>query len=257
MNCLNARTVDHSWSGAKPARQSSLSKASRRLTVQVNATVHARWCLDVRYGCKTEATALLQEWVATVGSKAGLTAANTRLASGCLGVPESRLEMEVSFDSMADWEAFLSSVPFQEHKAWTQRIQSMVVDGSPVWQVHRSVPLAAASSSSAAAVAAAAGDRAAGVPRASRSSGAGGSSTAGSGNGKLVITDEISLEDIAAWHEQQGSSFSISEQPQRRQPAAVPADDSSDDSSSSDGPRDWKGDPMKLNPGDKLPFKFL
>lgn len=99
--------------------------------------------------------------------------------------------MEVSFDSMADWEAFLSSVPFQEHKAWTQRIQSMVVDGSPVWQVHRSVPLAAASSSSAAAVAAAAGDRAAGVPRASRSSGAGGSSTAGSGNGKLVITDEV------------------------------------------------------------------
>lgn len=43
--------------------------------------------------------------------------------------------MEVTFDSMADWEAFLSRIPFHEHKAWTQRIASMVVDGSPVWQV--------------------------------------------------------------------------------------------------------------------------
>jgi hypothetical protein len=36
---------------------------------------------------------------------------------------------------MTDFEAFLSRIPFQEHKAWTQRIASMVVDGSPVWQV--------------------------------------------------------------------------------------------------------------------------
>jgi hypothetical protein len=43
--------------------------------------------------------------------------------------------MEVTFDSMAEFEAFLSKIPFQEHKAWTQRIASMVVDGSPVWQV--------------------------------------------------------------------------------------------------------------------------
>jgi hypothetical protein len=43
--------------------------------------------------------------------------------------------MEVTFDSMAEFEGFLSTIPFQEHKAWTQRIASMVVDGSPVWQV--------------------------------------------------------------------------------------------------------------------------
>lgn len=45
------------------------------------------------------------------------------------------LQMEVTFDSMAEFEGFLSKIPFQEHKAWTQRIASMVVDGSPVWQV--------------------------------------------------------------------------------------------------------------------------
>lgn len=45
------------------------------------------------------------------------------------------LQMEVSFDSMAEFEGFLSTIPFHDHKAWTQRIASMVVDGSPVWQV--------------------------------------------------------------------------------------------------------------------------
>lgn len=112
---------------------------------------------------------MLQEWVQTVGKSAGLSANNTRLSSGSVGVPESRLEvsschanavatclpqsktnkltpprlcvnlhtlqMEVTFGSMAEFEQFLASIPYQQHKAWTQRIQSMVVDGSPVWQV--------------------------------------------------------------------------------------------------------------------------
>jgi hypothetical protein len=62
---------------------------------------------------------------------------------------------------------------------------------------------------------------------------------------------QIGLEDIAAWHQQQASNAgSPQEQPQQqnKQPAAVPAEESSS-SSSSDGPRDWKGEPMKLNPG--------
>jgi hypothetical protein len=46
-----------------------------------------------RYGCKQEATILMQEWVRDVGSQAGLSAANTRLSSGAIGVSESRLEV--------------------------------------------------------------------------------------------------------------------------------------------------------------------
>lgn len=42
---------------------------------------------------KMDAVALLQEWVQGVGSKAGLTSANTRLSSGAVGIPESRLEV--------------------------------------------------------------------------------------------------------------------------------------------------------------------
>ena len=73
-----------------------------------------------RYGCKSDATLLLQEWVRDVGSKAGLSAANTRLSSGSIGVPESRLELEVSFPTLSDWEIFLNSIPFKyvEGMSW-------------------------------------------------------------------------------------------------------------------------------------------
>jgi hypothetical protein len=42
---------------------------------------------------KMDAVALLQEWVRDVGCKAGLTSSNTRLSSGAVGIPESRLEV--------------------------------------------------------------------------------------------------------------------------------------------------------------------
>lgn len=40
-----------------------------------------------------EAVALLQEWVQQIGNQAGCTAANTRIHSGAVGTPESRLEV--------------------------------------------------------------------------------------------------------------------------------------------------------------------
>lgn len=46
-----------------------------------------------RYGVKMEALALLQEWVRDVGGQAGFTTQNTRIFSGAIGSPESRLEV--------------------------------------------------------------------------------------------------------------------------------------------------------------------
>jgi hypothetical protein len=46
-----------------------------------------------RYGCKTELTGLMLEWVKDIGSQAGLGASNTRLSTGSVGTPESRLEV--------------------------------------------------------------------------------------------------------------------------------------------------------------------
>jgi hypothetical protein len=55
--------------------------------------------------------ALLQEWVSTVGAAAGLSPSNTSLTTGSIGTPESTLELEVSFGSLAELEEFWSSMP--------------------------------------------------------------------------------------------------------------------------------------------------
>lgn len=68
---------------------------SWRPRLAVLAAVTARWNLDVKYGCKQEATLLLQEWVRDVGYAAGLRPTNTRISSGAIGVPESRLEVRL------------------------------------------------------------------------------------------------------------------------------------------------------------------
>ena len=40
-----------------------------------------------------DAIALMQEWVESIGSQAGLNAQNTTILSGAIGAPESRLEV--------------------------------------------------------------------------------------------------------------------------------------------------------------------
>jgi len=54
----------------------------------------------VRFGVKTEALALLQEWVRDVGSHAGLNGSNTRIMSGAIGCPESRLEVRTAASAL-------------------------------------------------------------------------------------------------------------------------------------------------------------
>ncbi|KAI8473859.1 MAG: hypothetical protein J3K34DRAFT_391529 [Monoraphidium minutum] len=141
-----------------------------------------------------EATALLVEWVQTVGAAAGIPAGASRVSTGALGAPESRLELEVSFDSMADWEAFLARVPAAQHRAWSQRVQGMVVDGSTKWEVFRVVDVPAtptpapAPAAAAAAPAITASAPWAAAPRAPAARG-------GMGDGKLVFADKVGGAD--------------------------------------------------------------
>ncbi len=49
-------------------------------------------------------------------------------AAQCAGARQRSLsrvapQLEVTVDTVADWEAFLERVPAQEHRAWSQRIQ--------------------------------------------------------------------------------------------------------------------------------------
>eukprot|EP00466_Bigelowiella_natans_P021280 jgi/Bigna1/145449/aug1.99_g20157 len=100
-----------------------------------------------RYGSKYAAVELVQEWMRTIGAKAGLNDNNCRLLSGAVGVKESRLEMEVDMPSFAALETFWSSIPMEEHMDWSERMKPHMVDGSPEWQVYRKLAATTSSSS--------------------------------------------------------------------------------------------------------------
>ncbi len=55
-----------------------------------------------RYGVKMEAITLVQDWIQSVGSVAGLRQSNTNLHSGAVGAAESRLEVSECPGSLMD-----------------------------------------------------------------------------------------------------------------------------------------------------------
>jgi hypothetical protein len=260
-----------SFASAPRQPQPAARRHRSRLLTACAASVRARWLLDARYGHKTEATALVREWVEQVGAAAGLAASNARLVSGAFGVPESRIELEADFDSLADFERFLARVPAAPHRAWSQRMQGMVVDGSPRWEVYRTVSVF---------------DGAAAVPAAASAASSSGGSTSGSsaaqppllrpgpalGSAGLVMPTPDQLRELAA-----GSidlAAAVARQSPTRSPpgppaAAPPPTPTPSDvepapagvDAGGDMVLDWKGEPMKLNPGDKMPgargLKFL
>ena len=112
--------------------------------------VSARWIIDTRYGHKAAAISLLGEWIHTVGAEAGLDAARVSVFTGQLGCPESRLEMHCEqFDSLAELDAFFAALPVAKHRAWGETFAEHVVDGSPTWHVLRTVPVTPPSRSTA------------------------------------------------------------------------------------------------------------
>lgn len=182
-----------------------------------------------------DAVALVQEWVRTIGSQAGLTPSNTAINSGSVGVPESRLELEVEFDSLAQLEDFWASIPPDLHRQWSARVQSMIVDGSPQWEIYRTVPAFL-----------------------SPSIGTSTSTATSTGNKLVFVTNEEEMKTYGASNEP--SLPAISEETPSGLAIVRDVGGSSDGGGAAGGGEDvildWKGEPMKINPGDKLPFRF-
>ncbi len=84
----------------------------------------------------------MSEWLRTVAARTGL-ASDARVLACQLGGRESRVEMEISFDSLAELDAFFAALPAEQHAAWSARLAATVVDGSPHWTVLRTLPLGA------------------------------------------------------------------------------------------------------------------
>ncbi|PRW33051.1 hypothetical protein C2E21_8037 [Chlorella sorokiniana] len=226
--------------GGRPAR------GLRRL--QTCSAFIARWQLDVRFGGKADAVQLLQEWVQQIGSEAGLTPDNTSLSTGSIGAPESTLELEVRFDSLAELEGFWSAIPQQQHKAWGQRMQQYIVHGSPQWHVYRCLPAFPDGTPAASGSAAALGSRGSGsAPRGRPGTAAAASSSGGS----LVMPSD---EELGKYAEPADGAAPLPST--KQQTASGLSIVSGDDEVQT--VLDWKGEPMQVRPGDKLPgVRFL
>lgn len=131
------------------------------------SSVVARWSINARFGCKSQALALVRgpaaralctrfdcagrlqlgEWVVNVAAQAGVEAEDARILASQLGAPESRLELELRFGSLADMEEFFNTLPVADHAAWGVRLAPLVCDGSPTWHTFRVVDVAGASPS--------------------------------------------------------------------------------------------------------------
>ena len=174
----------------------------------------ARWCFDVKYGTKMEGAALLQEWVETVGSRAdpGLTRDNTRIYSGSIGSPESRLELQVEFGSLEELERFWGTIPVDGHTAWSSKVAKVMIDGSPKWEVYRTIDVF--------------------YP------------------GGLQMA---SSEDVDVYGKVAKSERDIAELGTTTSSSGVSVVNNPEDVKTV---LDWKGDPMEILPGDKIPFRF-
>ena len=77
-----------------------------------------------------------------MASQAGVAAEEARILASQLGVPESRLELELHFGSLADMEQFFSALPIADHAAWGARLAPVVCDGSATWHTFRVIDVA-------------------------------------------------------------------------------------------------------------------
>ncbi|KAK9905779.1 hypothetical protein WJX75_006109 [Coccomyxa subellipsoidea] len=172
-----------------------------------------------------------------IGSQAGLDLSKTQILSGAIGVPESRLVMEVDFDTLAELEAFWSSIPQQDHKAWSERARNLIIDGSPQWEVYRTVPVDTGGAAGTSALQ---------------------SEPSSTGRANAAASAEISAATAGGFI-LNTKTFAFEEEPGTAAGAANEGrpEEGGSQSQGEDGKRvilDWKGDPMTINPGDKLPF---
>jgi len=99
-------------------------------------TLAARWRVEARFGKKADASRLLKRWARTVGVAAGVSRDRFSVCSGYVGGKESALELRVDgFRSLGEVDAFLCGVPRREHVEWAREFAACVVDGSPEWIV--------------------------------------------------------------------------------------------------------------------------
>lgn len=94
----------------------------------------ARFSFDVPFGKKAAALELLNGWNAL---EQELGWPEARLIVGSIGVPESRVEADYEFDTIADLEVAWSRLGDPRVPKFVEQIAQYIVPGSHRWDVYR------------------------------------------------------------------------------------------------------------------------
>ncbi len=178
----------------------------------------ARWRVTARFGREDAARDALRRWARAIGVEAGVSSERFEVCSGYIGGRESALEMRVGgFAGLGEVETFLRGVPRDEHKAWAKAFGEYVVDGTPEWVIMEVCGVEEGD----------AGGGSGMVPRSSSVEAV-----------KAVETDSPAATARTTFEDEIDESLLIpgTTLPDGRKVVA-----------------DWKGDPMVLNPGDRMP----
>ena len=178
----------------------------------------ARWRVTARFGREDAARDALRRWARGIGVEAGVSSERFEVCSGYIGGRESALEMRVGgFAGLGEVEAFLRGVPRDEHEAWAKAFGEYVVDGTPEWDIMEVWGVEEGD----------AGGGSGMVPRSSSVEAV-----------KAVETDSPAATARTTFEDEIDESLLIpgTTLPDGRKVVA-----------------DWKGDPMVLNPGDRMP----
>ena len=98
----------------------------------------ARWSIDVRFGHKAEAVALMKQWLAEIGSQVGWNPDKVKLLNGSVGANESLLVSEVAIKDLAELNAAWEQLgKIEAHANWSKNLEPHIVSGTPRWEIFR------------------------------------------------------------------------------------------------------------------------
>ena len=115
-------------------------RRARLPNTRAASAIRARWTVDVKFGRRQDAVSLLREWAQNVALKATPPPSNVALLAAAIGVPEARVEMELTFASLAELDSFWRTSPADVQKDWARRFADVVVEGSSSWCIVSELP---------------------------------------------------------------------------------------------------------------------
>ncbi len=100
----------------------------------------ARWTCEAKFGQKSEALGLLDEWNEQIGAQTDIDMSRTRTLTGSVGAKEAVILNEIEISNLAELDAFFEKIASIEmHAEWGKSFGEVIVSGSTFWEVFRVV----------------------------------------------------------------------------------------------------------------------